>query len=77
MTHDDGSLIPDEALKKSVRASLASWCTSDFADRLDDSSQLYGVEQVLRELKAEGVHDLPSLMLPGAPKMDRNGGPDG
>jgi hypothetical protein len=71
LTHDDGALVPDEALKKSVRASLASWCTTNFADRLDDSSQLYGVEQVLRELKAEGVHNLPDLMLPGAPKMDR------
>jgi hypothetical protein len=71
LTHDDGALIPDEALKKSVRASLASWCTTNFADRLDDSSQLYGVEQVLRELKAEGVHNLPDLILPGAPKLDR------
>jgi len=71
LTHDDGALIPDEALKKSVRASLASWCTTNFADRLDDSSQLYGVEQVLRELKAEGVRDLPALIVPGAPKLDR------
>ncbi len=71
LTHDDGALVPDEALKKSMRASLASWCTTNFADRLDDSSQLYGVEQVLRELKAEGVHNLPDLILPGAPKMDR------
>ena len=71
LTHDDGALIPDEALKKSVRASLASWCITNFADRLDDSSQLYGVEQVMRELKAEGVHDLPTLMVPGAAKLDR------
>ncbi len=71
LTHDDGALVPDEALKKSVRTSLASWCTTNFADRLDDSSQLYGVEQVLRELKAEGVHSLPDLMMPGAPKLDR------
>ena len=71
LTHDDGALIPDEALKKSVRASLAQWCTTNFADRLDDSSQLYGVEQVLRELKAEGVRGLPELILPGANKLDR------
>ena len=71
LTHDDGALIPDEVLKKSVRTSLASWCTTNFADRLDDSSQLYGVEQVLRELKADGVHDLPNQMVPGAPKLDR------
>src|SRR6478735_11321277 len=71
LTHDDGALVPDEALKKSVRASLAQWCSTNFAERLDDSSQLYGVEQVLRELKAEGVRGLPDLMLPGAAKLDR------
>ena len=71
LTHDDGALIPDEALKKGVRASLAQWCSTNFADRLDDSTQLYGVEQVLRELKAEGVRSLPDLILPGAPKLDR------
>ena len=38
LTHDDGALLPDEALKKSVRASLAQWCSTNFAERLDDSS---------------------------------------
>lgn len=71
LTHDDGALIPDEALKKSVRASLAQWCSTNFAERLEDSSQLYGVEQVLRELKADGVRSLPDLILPGANKLDR------
>ena len=71
LTHDDGALLPDESLKKSVRDSLASWCSTDFADRLDDSSQLFGVEQVLRELKTDGVRTLPDQMLPGANKLDR------
>jgi len=71
LIHDNGALLPDETLKKSVRASLAKWCSTNFAERLDDSSQLYGVEQVLRELKAEGVRKLPDLMLPGAAKIDR------
>lgn len=71
LTHDDGALMPDEALKKSVRASLAQWCAADFSDRLDDSSQLYGVEQVLRELKADGVRGIPDMMAPGVSKLDR------
>jgi hypothetical protein len=71
LTHDDGALLPDENLKKSVRTSLAAWCAADFSDRLDDSSQLFGVEQVLRELKADGVRSVPDLMLPGANKLDR------
>src|SRR5450432_1149503 len=71
LTHDDGALMPDEGLKKSVRTSLAQWCTSNFAERMDDSSQLYGVEQMLRELKADGVRVIPDMMLPGANKLDR------
>src|ERR1700712_5033424 len=71
LTHDDGALLPDETLKKSVRSSLAQWCSTNFAERLDDSSQLYGVEQMLRELKADGVRAIPNMMLPGANKLDR------
>jgi hypothetical protein len=71
LTHDDGALIPDDALKKSVRASLAQWCTTNFSERMDDSSQLYGVEQMLRALKSEGVRTIPDMMVPGANKLDR------
>ena len=71
LTHDDGALMPDEGLKKSVRVSLAQWCTASFSDRMDDSSQLYGVEQMLRELKADGVRSIPDMMLPGVNKLDR------
>jgi len=73
LTHDDGALIPDEALKKSVRASLAQWCTTNFSERMDESSQLFGVEQMLRELKSDGVRTIPDLMTPGANKLDRMG----
>jgi hypothetical protein len=71
LTHDGGSLIPDEETKKSLRDALMEWCLVNFAERMDDSSQLYGTEQVLRELKADGVRGLPKLILPDAKKIDR------
>jgi hypothetical protein len=71
LTHDDGALLTDEALRKSLRVSLATWTATNFADRLDDSSQMFGMEQVLRELKADGVRSLPDLIAPGAAKIDR------
>jgi len=71
LTYEDGALLPDEAQKKSVRASLAQWSTTNFAERMDDSSQLFGVEQMLRELKADGVRAIPAMMVPGANKLDR------
>ncbi|HEY2408303.1 MAG TPA: hypothetical protein VGI10_19985 [Polyangiaceae bacterium] len=71
LTYEDGALMPDEAERKAVRAALAQWCSTNFSDRMDDSSQLYGIEQMLRELKADGVRALPSLIVPGATKIDR------
>jgi hypothetical protein len=71
LTHEDGALMTDEALRKSMRTTLASWTATNFADRLDDTSQMFGMEQVLRELKADGVRSLPDLITPGANKIDR------
>lgn len=71
LTHDDGALLPDEALRKSLKTTLATWTATNFADRLDDTSQMFGMEQVLRELKADGVRSLPDLIVPGANKIDR------
>ncbi len=71
LSYDDGSLIPDESLKSKLKAALAQWCMTDFAARLDDSSQMFGVEQVLRALGPQGVQKLPELMVPGAKKIER------
>jgi hypothetical protein len=71
LTHEDGALLTDEALRKSMKTTLASWTATNFADRLDDTSQMFGMEQVLRELKADGVRSLPDLIMPGANKIDR------
>lgn len=70
LSYDDGSLITDENLKKQLKEALAKWCLTDFAARLDDSSQMFGVEQVLRALGAQGVKKLPDLIKPGAKKID-------
>jgi hypothetical protein len=71
LTHEDGALLTDEGLRKSLKTTLASWTATNFAERLDDTSQMFGMEQVLRELKADGVRSLPDLIVPGANKIDR------
>jgi hypothetical protein len=71
LTHNSGSLITDASQAAAMREALASWATTNFSERLDDSSQLYGIEQMMRVLKADGVRALPALMAPGAPKIDR------
>lgn len=74
LTFNSGALVPDAAQRASLRATLASWASTNFAERLDDATQLYGVEQMMRELKADGVRSLPSLIAPGAPRIDRVAG---
>ncbi len=71
LTHNSGSLIPSAEQAAALREAMAAWATTDFANRLDDASQLYGIEQMMRELKADGVRGLPALIAPGAPKIDR------
>jgi hypothetical protein len=71
LTHNSCSLIADASQTSALREALATWAATDFVDRLDDSSQLYGIEQMMRELKADGVRALPALIAPGAGKIDR------
>ncbi len=71
LTHNEGVLVQSEENKQRLRAALVEWSMTNFADRLEESSQLYGVEQVLRYLGSEGVVRLPAQMLPGAKKLDR------
>jgi HEAT repeat protein len=71
LTHEDGALLTDDSLRKNLKTTLAGWTATNFAERLDDTSQMFGMEQVLRELKADGVRSLPDLITPGASKIDR------
>jgi hypothetical protein len=71
LTHNAGSVLADPAQSAALREALSSWSSTNFVDRLDDSSQLYGIEQMMRELKADGVRALPALIAPGAGKIDR------
>jgi hypothetical protein len=71
LTHADGALIQNDETRRRLRVVLTDWCMTDFSNRMDESSQLFGVEQVLRELGAEGVARLPEQIQPNAKKIDR------
>jgi hypothetical protein len=73
LTHAEGALVQNEENRKRLRAALIDWCMTNFAERMEESSQLYGTEQVLRELGAEGVERLPAQIVPGGKKIDRMG----
>jgi hypothetical protein len=70
LTLEQGSLIGEAAIRDQLETALADWSMVNFAQRVDESSQLYGVEQVLRHLKSKGVQRLPELIQPDTEKID-------
>lgn len=67
-------LVSDENAKKTLTAALVEWCLHDFERRLDNSSQMFGIEQMLRFIGPEAVRGLPSLVTAESTKVDRIAG---
>jgi hypothetical protein len=70
LKHEGGRLVPDEALRKRLRGALSGWICVNFAQRFDDSTQMYSVKQMVGDLRSDSVRCLPNQMLPGAAKVD-------
>lgn len=74
LTFDGAVLVEDDGARKRLRKALSTWIATDFTRRLEDSQQMYGVEQVARYLGSDGVTPLAALIKPGAKKIDRLSG---
>jgi hypothetical protein len=61
----------DEATKASLTGAITQWVQTDFEDRIDNSSQQYGVEQIMRFLGAPAVKILPATINETSTKVDR------
>lgn len=69
LTHGETGLVTDQEVKDRLSAALIEWCKHNFDVRMDDTSQLYGMEQVLRYLRAPGVKGLTELIKPEFKKI--------
>lgn len=69
LTNEREELVGGKEDRERLHQALAEWALADFAARMDDSSQAYGMGQVLAELGAKGVQRLPHLIEPEAPKI--------
>lgn len=67
-------LLTDEKMKSDLIAALIQWANTGFEERIDNASQQYGVEQMLRYLGAATVKQLPSLLNENAYRIDRIAG---
>lgn len=62
LTYSEGALVENPTAKLRLRAALAKWTQADFARRMDDTSQLFGMEQVLRLLQDDAIKNLTPLL---------------
>ena len=74
LTHDGTVIIADEGLKASLKAVLVEWAMADFVHRLENRSQAYGMEQLLRFIGPAAVAGLPKLMTRDALRLDQMAG---
>jgi len=64
-------LVSNEATKSDLVAALTQWVQADFEDRIDNGTQQFGVEQIMRFIGAPAVKQLPSSISETSAKVDR------
>lgn len=71
MLSHDPPLVKGEANKTALQNALITWSQTDFEQRIENNSQAYGVEQMMRFLGAPSVKGLPTLITEQSTKVDR------
>lgn len=71
LTYDRAVLVSDDAQRKALTDALIDWSQHDFEHRLDNSTQMFGIEQMMRAIGAPAVRGLPSLITADSTKIDR------
>lgn len=67
-------LVTNKDTKLKLEEALIAWAQTSFETRLENGSQQFGVEQMMRLLGARSVTKLPSLMTVEAYRVDRMAG---
>ena len=71
LTLDRTVLIADPTLAESLKLALVAWAMADFDHRLENRTQAYGMEQLLRFIGPKSVVGIPKLMTRDARKLDQ------
>lgn len=64
-------LVSNDKTKADLRAALMHWSQIGFEDRIENGSQQFGLEQMMRMLGPESVKVLPSLVNENTARIDR------
>ncbi|HEX9296198.1 MAG TPA: hypothetical protein VF881_10190 [Polyangiaceae bacterium] len=71
LTYDKAVLVSDDASRKQLTDALIDWSQHDFDRRLDNTSQMFGMEQMMRAIGAPAVRGLPQLITADSGRYDR------
>ena len=71
LTYDKAVLVSDDAARKQLTDALIDWSQHDFDRRLDNTSQMFGMEQMMRAIGAPAVRGLPALITADSGRYDR------
>ncbi len=71
MLSHEPTLITDDKTKADVVGALTEWGQADFENRIENGSQQYGLEQMMRFLGASSVKKLPGFINEDAYRVDR------
>jgi hypothetical protein len=63
LTYEKTQVVTDQGLRKQLEEALTAWAMADFERRLDDRSQAFGMEQLLRHIGPASVKQLPGKMV--------------
>jgi hypothetical protein len=64
-------LVSNDQTKADLRMALMHWAQTGFEDRVENGSQQYGLEQMMRTLGPESVKILPGLVSENTARIDR------
>ncbi len=65
------TLVSNEQTRKEIRAALIKWVQTGFEDRIENGSQQFGVEQMMRYLGPESAQKLPTIINENTSRLDR------
>jgi hypothetical protein len=64
-------LVSNDKTRADLRAALTKWASTGFEDRIENGSQQFGLEQMMRFLGPESVKTLPGIINENAARIDR------
>lgn len=71
MLSHEPTLVSTEQTRKELRSALIKWVQTGFEDRIENGSQQFGVEQMMRYLGPESAQKLPTIINENTSRLDR------